>query len=78
MREFLAKIKAKLAGAMRSWTIRANTVMGVAVVVVPMLKDDFPSMQGILPDTLYKVAMGTILAVNFALRFKTKKPLEER
>jgi len=71
-------VKAKCANLHKSLTIWFNTVMGTAIVVLPVAQDQFPALQGYVPDKWYHYTMGALVVGNILLRFKTNRPLQEK
>jgi hypothetical protein len=78
LKDTLNKAVAWLKGVFHSWTIWFNGFILSATAMLPMLQDQFPTLQEYLPDNVYKAIMGSIAAVNILLRMKTTKPLSER
>jgi hypothetical protein len=68
----------KLIGAKRSAVIWFNGLMGVALIGLPVLEENLPQLQGIIPDQWYKYIMGAVIVANILLRFKTKLALENK
>jgi len=71
-------LKLKLKSAWKSWTIRINTVFAALIGALPLMQDAFPALQPYLGGETYKYAMGTIVAANILLRFKTSAGLEQK
>jgi preprotein translocase subunit SecY len=68
----------KLKNAWKSWTIWLNTIALAFIAALPDLLASFPQLQGYLPDNVYRTAMGALIVVNIALRFKTNAPLNAK
>lgn len=71
----LESLKAKIAGAWKSWTIQVNAWLTALVLAAPLLSEVMPQLQAYLPENTYKWAMLAVLLANIALRFKTTKDL---
>lgn len=78
IKDFLSNLWAKVIRSYLSWTVWFNGIMGTAAVVLPSLQDQLPQLQGYLPANLYHYAMGTLIAGNIILRFKTTKSLADK
>lgn len=74
----IALLKAKLAGARKSWTAWFNGLTLIIVPLLPMAADSLPQLQPYVPDNLFKYAMLVVLVANLALRFKTKTALQDK
>ena len=61
-----------------SLTIWVNGIALAAVSFLPLIQDYFPQMQEYLSPSFYKGAMGTIVAINIILRFKTSSKLRDK
>lgn len=72
------KLKAKLKGSWRSFTIWFNGITGTVIVALPTAQDQFPQLQGYVSSDVYKWAMGAIVVANIALRFKTNADLADK
>lgn len=70
--------KARLRGAWHSATIRFNILIGGAILLLPEAQEAAPALQEYLPPELYQWVMGTLVAGNILLRFKTALDLAER
>ncbi len=77
LKDLLAKLKADLSRAHRSWTIWFNGIGGIAALL-PMAQDQFPQLQDYLPANLYHYAAGVLVVGNILLRFKTTKALADK
>jgi hypothetical protein len=75
LKDLLGRIKADLVRAHKSLTIWFNSVMGLAVVGLPMAQDSLPQLQEYLPAGLYHYLMGALVVGNIILRFKTTTAL---
>lgn len=71
-------LKAKLAGAWKSWTVWFNGIVLIVVPLLPVLADNLPQFQPYIPANLFKYAMLAVLVGNVALRFKTTTGLEQK
>lgn len=75
-------LKAKLAGALKSWTAWFNGLLIVLVPLLPTLKDalqeNWPTLQPYLTPKMYLAGVVAIAAINFGLRFKTKSALQDK
>lgn len=71
-------LKLKLKSAWKSWTIRVNAIFAAVLGGLPFLQDAFPALQPYMDAEHYKYAMGTIVAINILLRFKTSAALEHK
>ncbi len=78
LKDHLAKLKADAVKAHKSLTIWFNSVMGVAVVVLPMAQDNFAQLQDYLPAELYHDMMGLLVVGNIILRFRTSTALSAK
>lgn len=68
----------KLKNAWKSWTIWVNGLAASIMVILPVAQDSVPQLQAYIPDHVYKIAMGVIVALNIALRFKTTTDLANK
>ena len=66
---------AAAAKAHKSMTIWFNAIAGAAVVALPLAQEQLPQLQDYLPAGLYHYLMGTVVAGNIILRFKTRSAL---
>lgn len=71
-------MKEHLKGAWKSWTIRANTIMAMVIAGLPFLQESLPAMQPYINADWYRYAMGFVVAINIALRFKTNSALNQK
>lgn len=67
-----------LRGALRSATMWVNGIAGAGVAALPVLREDFPSLQQYLDHQVYRYAMGAIVVANMLLRVKTKTSLADK
>lgn len=67
-----------LRGALRSATVWVNGMAGAGIAALPVLRDNFPSMEQYLDHQVYRYAMGGIVAANLLLRMKTSKSLADK
>lgn len=74
----LRKLRAKLRGMLKSWTIWINGLLAAAPAALDYASMQLPLLNAYLPPNLYSWAFGAVIAANIALRFKTTKPLEEK
>ena len=74
----MVKLKVYLAGAMKSWTIWFNTILGIVIQTLPDAQSTFPQLQDYLPADIYHKALGALIVGNLLLRVKTNKALSER
>ncbi len=58
IKDWAARIKADLLRAHKSLTIWFNSVLGAAVVLLPVAQDQMPQLQDYLSVGLYHYAMG--------------------
>ena len=72
------KFKADLVKAHKSFTIWFNSMMGGAVIALPIVQDQFPQLQDYLPSNLYHYGMGILIVVNIILRFNTRNSLADK
>lgn len=73
------KLKATLAGAMKSWTVWFNAFMGLFVEIgLPKALETLPLLYGVYPNSIYFTLLVVILSGNVLLRFKTNKPLSAK
>lgn len=70
--------KDRLKNAWKSWTIWVNSIAASFVVILPVAQESIPQLQAYLPDHVYKLAMGVVIALNIALRFKTTSDLADK
>lgn len=68
----------QIRGALRSATMWVNGLAGAAVASLPVLRDNFPSLEAYLDHQVYRYAMGGIVAANLLLRMKTNKSLADK
>ena len=69
------RFRADAAKAHKSMTIWFNAIAGAAVVALPLAQEQLPQLQDYLPAGLYHYLMGTVVACNIILRFKTRSAL---
>lgn len=67
-----------LRGAWKSWTIRVNALCGMIVAGLPLLQDSVPALQPYIDGNMYRYAMGSIVAANILLRFRTSTCLADK
>ena len=72
------KFEATVRGAFKSWTIWLNALVAGVIGGLPLLQDSLPALQPYVGADLYRYGMGTIVALNIALRFKTNCGLHEK
>lgn len=72
------KIKAYLKGALKSWTVWFNSVVGVGTAALPILQDSFPQLQDYLPAHMYHYGIGLLAVGNIILRIKTGVSLAQK
>lgn len=70
--------RADIAKAHKSLTLWFNSILGAAIVLLPMVQAQLPQLQGALPDNLYKYAAFLLAVGNGLLRFKTDRALREK
>jgi hypothetical protein len=68
----------KLKGAWKSSVVWFNAVFITVIGSWPVLADSIPQLSPYLDGDTYKKLMFAVLAVNIILRFRTKKPLEDK
>jgi hypothetical protein len=68
----------KLRGAIRSYVVWFNGVLGLVLASWPMLADSLPQLQPYLPERAFRNIAIAVLVVNILLRFKTGKPLQDK
>lgn len=68
----------RLKKAWKSLTIWFNSAALSLIPAVEFAKDSFPEMQSYVDHGFYKWVMGTVVAVNILLRFKTNKDLADK
>lgn len=71
----MCKVKAFLVGCLKSWTIHFNLWFSLFVYNLPDMITNFQSLQGHIPDNLYKYAFAFLMVANFVLRIKTNASL---
>lgn len=75
-------LKAKLAGARKSWTAWFNGILVVLIPMLPTIKDalqeNLPQLQPYLTPKVYLAGVVLIAAINFGLRFRTGQPLQDK
>lgn len=64
--------------AHKSITIWFNSVMGLAVVLLPLAQDQLPQLQSYVPANVYQFAMGALIVGNILLRFRTVVALKDK
>lgn len=69
---------AKFRGCLKSLTIWFNGVVVAAFPALEYLRDQYDTIRAALPDNVGTYALFAIVGVNMLLRFRTKKPLEEK
>lgn len=69
---------AKAKGALKSLTVWFNGLMAGAIPALQYLSDTYDSVRATLPDHMGTYVMYGMIAANVLLRFRTKKPLEEK
>lgn len=72
------QLKAKLRGSIKSLTIWFNGVVAAAVPALAYLQDQYETIRAAIPANMTTYAVLGLVTVNVLLRFKTKKPLEEK
>jgi hypothetical protein len=78
LKDLLDKLKADAVKAHKSLTIWFNSIMGAAVVALPIAQEQMPQLQDYLPASLYHYGMGALIAGNIILRFKTSGALADK
>ncbi len=78
LKDLWNKIMADAVKMHKSLTIWFNSVMGAAVVFLPMAQEQLPQLQDYMPANLYRYAMGALVVGNIILRFKTTTALAEK
>ena len=71
-------MRADIAKAHKSFTIWFNSLLGMAIVLLPTAQAQMPQLQGYLPANVYHYAMGMLVLGNILLRFKTDCALREK
>jgi len=71
-------LKAKLQKVHKSATIWFNGIGTIVLSGLPLVQDQFPQLQGYIPEKFYHYGMGVLIIGNILLRFKTNKPLEQK
>lgn len=74
----LTKAKQWIIGAIKSWTLWINSMLGVLIVSLPSFQDSLPSISAYLPPNLYKYLSVALVVVNILLRAKTNKSLLDK
>lgn len=74
----LQLIKAKLLGACKSLTVWFNGLMAGAIPALQYLSDSYDSVRSSLPGHTGMYLLYGMIAANVLLRFRTKKPLEDK
>lgn len=75
LKDILVRFKADLVKAHKSLTIWFNSVIGAAIVLLPVAQEQLPQLQDYLPAGLYHYGMGLLVAGNILLRFRTTTAL---
>jgi hypothetical protein len=74
----LSTIKAKLRGAGRSWTIRANALVAVLLLNMDTVMAYAPQLAPYMPQDKHQRLMLVLTVLNMALRFRTTKSLADK
>lgn len=74
----MTNLLATMSGSLKSLTIWFNSVIGVALTIIPILQDTVPQLQDYMTPNAYKITVGILVIGNLLLRLKTTKPLSEK